>query len=509
GGPEDEDRYFANPRPNAGPREVVVPDGYTGPAREPYLSYFEGVWLYGSVTATPLARQWPIDLDVDGDWAVWEDANRSDIYAYNIPSGEGFYILNDAYQQHHPRVSNGVVVFEDHRTPRPAIYAYFLETGEMRRLSNTTRGLTNPSIDYPYVAWLDDNITNPDVWVYSLLNNTAWNVHPGTDRDSDPVVVDRHVYWRTYRYNLWDIMGYDIERDEYVQVTTDAAIQSAPFSNGKEVLYLTNQYEMGWRLERFDPAHGIARRTNIRLPDSGFTSASGDAILRATLEVDYSQLVIRNMSNGASNHVSGNLLLVGEPVLRGNTVFAIARTTDGTSLVMLEVSPFAFLKRPTLTITSPPRDTPWLRPIVVSGLLSAGDAFAEPTTFTYRLDDQPPQIIPPGKNWRFTLDPNGVAPGPHLVTIRATFREGPPVETSVTLVIPAPSQSVDVERAGPAFHAARLLGELQVYVLDNPGAWFLIPLLLLLLVLAALRVWLWFKPRRERGLVEYVYPDEA
>lgn len=509
GGVEDEDRYFAN-RPDAEkPHEVIVPEGYTGPGREPYLSYFEGIWLYGSVTSTPLGKQAPVDLDVDGDWVVWEDANRSDIYAYNIPAGEGFYIQSDAAQQHHPRVSDGVVVFEDFRGYRSSIYAYFLDTGELRRLSNTTNDVTEPDIDYPIVTWLDANVTNPDVWAYSLLNNTAWNVHPGTDRDSNPVVAGGQIYWRTYRYNLWDIMGYDPETDEVIQVTTDAAIQSAPFSNGEDVMYLTNEWEQGWRLERFDDRLGLSRRTSVALPDSRAVSASGDAILRTVQDVDYAELVIRNLSNGASNHITGNLLLLGSPVLDGRTVFAPVRTTDGAVLVMIEVSPFALSKRPTLTIASPASTSVWVRPITVSGLLAAGSDFTEPTTFTYRVNDEPPQIIPPARNWRFTLDPAGIEPGRHIITVRATFREGPPVVSSIALIVPAPSSEVDVARLGPAFHAARLLGEFEFYIKNNPASWVLIPTALLILAVGVVRLWLYVKPRRRKGVVEYVVPDDG
>ncbi|MEO6667120.1 MAG: hypothetical protein ABIO65_10165, partial [Nitrospiria bacterium] len=491
-------------------RETTVPDGYTGPGREPYVSYFEGVWLYGALTASPLGRQSPIELDVDGDWAVWEDANRSEIYAFNIPAGQGFYITADRVAQHKPRVSDGVVVFEDHRSPnRPAVYAYFLDTGETRRLSNATTVLSSPDIDYPIVSWLDQNGTNADVWAYSLLNDTAWNVHPGTDRDSDPIVVGSNIYWRTYRYNLWDIVGYDTTRDEYVQVTSDSAIQSAPFTNGVDLFYMTSQFELGWRLERFDAFDEVARRYDLRLPDSSKSSISGDALLRSVMDIEYSQLVIRNITNGAVNHVSGNLLLSGDPAIQGRTVFALVRTGDGVSFLMLDVSPFAFAKKPTLVISSPGPNLPWLRPVVVTGVLSAGPEFAEPATFTYRIDDGPPQIIPAGRVWRFTADPTDAVAGSHTVTVRATFREGPPVSATLTLIVPAESQTIDVERAGPAYHAARLLNELHNYVLDNPASWVLIPLLILILILVTLRAWLWLKPRRRRSIVEYVDPDEA
>lgn len=519
GGVEDEDRYYAN---QPGADESVrpppaIPEGYTGPAREPYMSFFEGSWIYGQVTATPFNSQFPDSLDVDGDWVVWEDTNRSDIYAYNVPAGQGFYVTSDRYPQHHPKISNGVVVFEDYRhLNRASIYAYFLETGEVRRLSTRTTALRDADIDYPIVAWLDENITNPDVWAYSLLNNTEWNLHASTDRDSAPVVVKDKVYWRTYRYNLWDIVGYDTTTGQGFEVTTDAAIQSAPFSNGEDLFFLSNVYELGWEVYRYDVEDGLPRRTPITLPDASHNSASGDGLLRVALDLDYQELVIRNLTSGTATHVSANILLASDPVLQDKTIFAMIRTRIGVSLVMIDVSPFAFAKAPSLTITNPPQNTAWLRPLVVTGLLQAGPEFSEPTTFTYRIDNEPPQIIAPGRTWRITLDPaqpvtggEALGPGRHVIDVRATFREGPPVEASLVLIIPAPAPGIDVERAGPAFHAARVMARVNGYFVDNPAVWILIPLVLLILVLVGIRIWLWLKPRRRRSVVEFVQPDDA
>lgn len=506
GGHEDEFRY-APQRPVERP-PPPIPEGYTGPGREPYLSYFQGVWLYGTMSATPLKAQNPVSMAMDGDWVVWEDANRSDIFLFSLSAGEGFYITSDQVPQRHPKISGNVVVYEDHRVfAKPSVMAYFIDTGETRRLSNLSASAKDPHIDYPLVAWIDENVTNPDVWAYSLLNHTAWNIHPGTDRDSTPIVVGERVYWRTYRYNLWDMIGHDTATGEDIQVTSDADIQTAPFTNGEDLLFLSNYLDIGWSIDIFDPDTQILRRPQYFVPDSRTLQAHGDALLRLATDVDYSQIVIRNLTSGATNHVTGNLLLTTDPVIHDRNVVASVRTKDGVSLLSLQVSPFAMAKKPTLTITSPATNAPWLRALVVQGVMQAGPEFTEPSTFTYRIDSGAPQVIPPGASWKFTVDPNGLEPGAHLVTVRATFREGPPISSSIVLNIPAPSTSVDVERAGPAFHAARLMSEFNAYVLDNPGSWVLIPLVLLLTALLVFRLWLWLKPRRRRTVVEYVTPD--
>ena len=498
------------PGGTTGPREVPLPEGYTGPGREPYLSYFEGVWLYGQMIATPIGQQQPRDLDVDGDWLVWEDAVRSDIFAYSISASQGFYITSDRAAQRNPRVSGNVVVYEDYSTlNRAVVMAYFLDTGETRRLSNSSSAVRAPAIDHPLVAWVDDNVTNPDVWAYSLLNLTAWNLNPSLDRDSDPLVLGDRIYWRSYRYGLWDIVGQDTTRDERLEISADREIQTAPFTNGKDLFFLSHHMQAGWRIDRYDDTLEVVRKTAIVLPDARRVSASGDGMLRVVQDLDFSELVVRNLSSGATNHVSGDLVLVGDPVMQGRTLFVPLRTKIGTSLLVLEVSPFAFAKSPALTISSPNQNFPWTRPITVSGILEAGGGFTEPTTFTYRVDDGPPQIIPASRTWRVTLDPSGVAPGAHVLTMRATFLEGPPIAASLALLVPSPGDTVDVARAGPAFHAARVASELDTYVLSNPASWYLIVLVVILLVLLVVRIRLTAKPRRGRVVAEYVPPDES
>lgn len=489
--------------------EPAIPDGYTGPGREPYLSYFEGTWLYGQMSVTPLQGQFPRGMRGEGDWLVWEDAARSDIYVYNVAAGQGYYLMADRFVQRNPEISGGVIVWEDYRSfNRADVYAYFLDTGETRRITSGPGNHRNPSIDGALVAWEDDRNGTMDIWAASLLNHTEWSVSTLDDRESDPLVLDGKVYWRTYRFNVWDVVGYDAETGERFQVTSDANIQGAPFTNGRDVYFLT-QFHSAWDLDRYDTREERVLRTNVRMQDTRPTPASGDHLLRTQRDVGYTQLVAQNLTSGTSTHVSGGLLLASDPVLLGRTAYAPVRTANGTSLLALEVSPFAWGKRPELTLTSPTGATPWLRPIAVQGVLTAGPGWTEPVTFTYRLDDGPPQVIAPGQRWRFTLDNAGAEPGNHLVTIRATFREGPPLETSFTLIAPEPTRSVDVEQAGPAYHAARVMSELNFYIVQNPAAYLLIPLVLIIVALVLVRVWLAMRPRRRPVAIEYVPPDDA
>ena len=488
---------------------AAMPRGYTGPGREPYISYFQGVWLYGQVSATTLRDQLPRDADLDGDWIVWEDGARSDIFLYSRSAGQGYYVTNDGLAQHRPRISDGVVVYEqtDSRG-RGAIYAHHIDTSETRRLSDSRSNVHHPDIDGGLVAWVDDHVTNADIWAHSLVNQTTWPVHQGTDRDSDPLVLDDRIYYRSYRFNLWDVASYDASTGDTYPVTSDPSIQSAPFTNGRDVLFYT-RLELGWTLQRYDVRNETLETTPVRSADASRSSASSDHIVRLARDGDVAQIVIRNVTDGATNHVSGDLIVLGAPLIDGSTVLAFLDTADGTSLLQLEVSPFAFGKRPTLTITGPSAGSPWLRPLVMSGLLQAGPQFTEPSSFTYRVDDRPPQTIPAAERWRATLDPAGLDPGTHTIVVRATFREGPPISATTTLNVPAAEAGVDVEQAGATFHAARIMGEVNEKIVQNPAAWVLLPLLLILVALLALRVWIYLKPMRASRTIEYVPPDDA
>lgn len=500
-------------RPSQPADTGTLPSGYTGPGTEPYRSFFEGTWLYGQASVTPLDGQVPVDMDADGDWVVWEDSRRSDIYAFSVKAGQGYYLTNDSAMQRFPRVSNGIVVWEDYRASnRSAVWMYDLATSETRRISGRSGEAVKPQTDGTIVAWtwLDDDRT--DVHAYTLANSTEWAVASSDDREQDPFVVGGKVYWRAIRFNIWDILGFDVQANETFTATNDRYIQSPPFGNETGVSFLTQQALGGWKLHTYDPVGQTDVETKWALPSSKPVSMSRDHMILIARDVRYHQLVVRNLSNSVTTHVSGNLVLVTDPVISDEHVYAVVRTAQGVRLLDLAVSPFAFAPPPTLTVLT---DTsfPWMQPMRVAGRLEAGPAWTAPLTFTYRVNGGTPQPIPPNTTWAFTLDNAGVPKGYHTVTIRATFREGPPVSQSFVLMVPQTFKGVDLPQTASAYHEAIVMGLARHYVLDNPGSWVLIPIVALLVAILLFRLWLSraSRPRRVRRKrePEYVRPDET
>lgn len=494
----------------SGEPELLPPSqGYTGPGNVPYLSFFEGAWLYGPSSATPLARQIPRTILGHGDWLVWEDTAAARVYAYNVRAGAGYYVGNASTIQRNPALSGTTLVWEEYRPRQPAqIWTYDLAAGNLRQLSTGPGNHRHPSIDGTLVAWEDDRNGTTDIWGYDLANGTEFPVYTSPDKDQDPVVLGHEVFFRAFRFNVWDVRAVDLDRGSMYEVTADAKIQTSPFTDGRSLWFLNQYIQLTWTLARYDPATGRVKETSVHLSDAGRVSVEGDRLLQLSRDVRSVQLVARNLTAGTTTHVSGDLAVVGDPLLLDGTVYAAIRTVNGTSLLALQVSPFAWTKPPTLAVTSPGALYPWVRPVVVQGILGTTAGWTEPVTFTYRVDDQAPVAIPPGSTWKVTLDNEGQSPGAHRVVVRASFREGPPVTAAITLQVPLPNQNVDVAKAGEAFHAARVFGALNEFVLTNPAAYLLMVAAVFLVILVGIRVWIYVRRSRAELVIEYVPQDD-
>lgn len=485
--------------------------GYTGPGREPYFNYFEGAWMYGRLTATPLEGQYPRDMRGSGEWLVWEDAYSRDIYAHNVAAGSGFYLTRDAAIQQKPRIDGNVVVWEEYKDTRGAdIVAYFLDTGEMRLLSKTPGNNRNPSVRDGLVAWENDRNKTLDIYAYDVQNATEFPLVLGEDRQSDPLVLHGLVYYRAYRFNIWDLFVVDPKTGISTQLTSDIAMQAAPFTNGEDV-YFNSQYFTAWALDKYDVDTGRLSRTRLKFQDVTPPAASGDRILQVARDLTFRQLVARNLTSGESMHVTGDLLLTTDPWLDDDTAYVSIPTKSGVSLLTLKISPFAWVAKPEIVLTTPRSGASWGGPLTVQGILRLPGDWAEPTTFTYRVDGEAPVALAPEDRFRFSLDPEDREQGRHILVVRATFRDGPPIEANLLLLVPSSAQrGIDVEAAGEYYHDAVIQGILRQYVYENPASFVLIVLVILVLIVLAIRLYVVLRPvRRAKVEIEYVAPDES
>ena len=500
------------PEEEASPDGGAAQSGYTGASREPYLSYVEGAWFYGKTAVTPLGHQVPRSMVTDGDWLVWEDAARADIYVFHIPTGQGYYLQADDIIQRRPAISGNHIVYEQYdRGARADIYHHDLESAARERLTPGTGGsYRTPSIDGNLVAWSQTNQDEGDIVVYDITDGQTWMAANTTAREVDPLIMGRHVFYRALSLSVWNIRGYDLAEDRSFQVTADTARQTAPFTNGTHILYL-QQYFTAFKISAYDPQLERRFETPVGRSDASPTPASGQHMIGVARDGDDSQVVAVNLTTGRGTHVTGGLRLAGDYTLSGRTAFVPVRTEAGTSLVRFDITPFAFGAEPRLAITSHNRIATWTRPLTITGLFNMPSGYTEPLTFTYRIGDGAPVTVPAQPNWAITVDPAGYNPGQYVLTMRATFREGPPLTTGLLLSVPLPIAPLDVESASQSFHAARVAAELDRFIWSNPGGLGIVLIALILIIIIVVRVWFIIMAARRRRVdrgVEYVMPDE-
>ncbi len=480
--------------------------------RVPYYTYYQSGWLYGAHTVKVVPNQYIRDLAGDGDWLVWMDALSVDVYAYNIAAGDGFFVTEDSSFQQKPRVHSGVVVWEDKRSGPSDVLAYFTETGETRRLSRGGGPSTNhqnPSIFGTWVAWEDDRGEDLAVFAYDLQTNQELKVSAeGRSRDTDPVVVDHYVVYRTYRFNVWDLVWFDLETGESGTITADREMEQPPIRAGDAILFL-KESEKGWLLHRWDPVRKLTENLNVYFQGPTAPTADGPYLVQTSFDGPRASFLARNLTSGASSRVTGYLPAMDQPVLLGRTLHVPVFNGSHAAIVSLAISPFAFLKQPRLLVSTP-EDGAIVKggEMKVTGKLTFEDTWGVPDFFAYGLNEANYSAIFPAPDWSFNLDLRKARPGAYTLSIEAHYREAPPIIERLTLLVPAAFAGTDIGKAGEEFHAFRAYALYYRYVLSNPAIVALAALAILVIALWIARRRLTRTPRR-KAVVEYVRADDG
>lgn len=497
----------------------TMPDegGLTAPApdpgrakREGYYTYYETAWLYGQNTVSLVGQQVIRMLAGDDEWLVWVDGEIGDVYAYNLAAGDGFYVTRDSSTQLYPKVDAGVVVWEDRRNGPADVFAYFLATGETRRVSvagDASRSAQSPDIAYPWVVFEDDREGEWDVYAHDLETGAEIKLSQEGQRDQNAVIVGDVVVWRTYRFNVWDLVWYDLATGESGAVTSDRAMELPAFKTEEEMLFL-QESPQGWRLHRFDPLERETRDTEEILSTNSMPTASGNLLVYASFEGARASFAALNFTSGYASRVTGYIRVMDLPVLLGRTLWVPVWNGTNAALLAYTVSDYATMRPPRLTIDTPAADALLRAPTRVRGQLTYESGWGDPEIFAFSLSGQNLTSITPGPRWSFTIDPFDLKPGAYDLVIEAHWKEAAPLVQQIRVIVPQSVQGTDIEREGRAFHFARVYGLYYAWIKSNPAILFLVALVLLGLALWFVRYRIRTRPAR-KAAVEYVrQPNE-
>lgn len=478
--------------------------------KAPYYSYYETAWLYGSASVSLVGEQTIRMLAGDDEWLVWVDGQRGDVYAYNLAAGDGFYVTKDSSTQLYPKVDESVVVWEDRRNGPSDVFAYYLATGETRRVSiagDASRSAQAPDIAYPWVVFEDDREDEWDVYAHDLETGAELKLSQQGQRDQNALVVDNVVVWRTYRFNVWDLVWYDLVTGESGAVTSDRSMELPPFKT-EDTIYFLQESPQGWRLHAFDPASRETRDTGEILSTAAIPTASGDLLVYPSFEGSRASFAALNLTSGYASRVTGYLRVMDLPLLLGRTLWVPVWNGTNAALLAYTVSNYATMRPPKLTIDGP-ADNTYLRGATrVRGSLSYQDGWGDPEIFVFSLNGQNLTGITPSPRWSFTIDPARLRPGAYDLVVEVHWKEAAPLVQQIRVIVPQSVSGTDIEREGREFHFARVYGLYYAWIKSNPAILFLV-------LLVVLGIALWIARRRmrtrpaKRAPIEYVRPNDA
>lgn len=149
---------------------------------------------------------------ISGDWIVWVD-NRNDIleenyytdiFAYNVVTGEEKQITPPASFADHPSISGTKIVYEDWRDEDPDtdIYLYDLATNTETRITDYPNYQQFPSISGNSLVWQDnldygDSTTFPDVFFREIgtIADSLLTPDTATSSQAYPAISMSKVIW--------------------------------------------------------------------------------------------------------------------------------------------------------------------------------------------------------------------------------------------------------------------------------------------------------------------------
>ncbi|MBU6999694.1 MAG: hypothetical protein HXS51_02940 [Theionarchaea archaeon] len=158
-----------------------------------------------------------------GTVVVWEDNRNgnSDIYGYDLSTGEEFQVTIDESHQENPAIYDRIIVWEDNRNGNSDIYGYDLTTGEKFQVTTNDRDQTAPEIYENIIVWQDDRNGNSDIYGYDLSTGEEFQITSDDGNQHFPAIYGEIVVWEDCRNGNKDIYGYNMTTHEEFQMTDE------------------------------------------------------------------------------------------------------------------------------------------------------------------------------------------------------------------------------------------------------------------------------------------------
>ncbi len=178
----------------------------------------------------------------EGDYVVWEDVTLipTDIYAYQISTGQTWNLSNHERDQLSPRIDNGRVVWLDYRNggggywgsqENADVYLYDLAEEKLVRITDKPWIQAYPDISGDRIVWQDNrankdpndkyDFSNVDIWMYDMSSGKEYQITDHDGAETYPQIIGDKVFYyhRPPGENYNAIFMQDLKNREQEHIT--------------------------------------------------------------------------------------------------------------------------------------------------------------------------------------------------------------------------------------------------------------------------------------------------
>jgi beta propeller repeat protein len=270
----------------------------------------------------------------------------SDIYLYNLTSGNGTKIPASLTYQEMPDIYKELIVWQTIEDNNYEIHLFNLSTGEERRLTDDQVHQIRPKIWGNWIVWQEglEEESETGVFLYSIDSGNVTQLGDASSSAKSPDIWEDRVVWEDSRNGDGnkDIYYYNITTGTEVQITTDISEQESPSIWGDRIVWMDEQatssqiyvFDFVTRNETCITSGGIRRESPHISGD--YVAYVNDTVVSL---VDLAAMTESPISADSTGSVKQNPAIWGNRVLwadRRNGDFDIFLFTIGISMPSLD-----------------------------------------------------------------------------------------------------------------------------------------------------------------------------
>lgn len=149
-------------------------------------------------------NSFPINSEpwIDGNYIVWKAGSEqtgAEIYLYNIfTKTVSTNISNNVFDDQHPIIHGNLVVWEGSDGHDTEIFVYNIETGERRQLTHNDVNDFTPKVYNGLIVWHGGKDSETDIYIYDYKLDNLLQLTDDNIEDKNPQIHANYIVWERY-----------------------------------------------------------------------------------------------------------------------------------------------------------------------------------------------------------------------------------------------------------------------------------------------------------------------